>query len=55
MKRGGQAVTGVYDRHSYDEEKRQALDAWGRRLMAIVSSEPQASNVVSLEQGRIGI
>ena len=27
-------VTAVYDRHSYDQEKRQALEAWGRRLKA---------------------
>ncbi len=25
-------VTAIYDRHSYDPEKRTALDAWGRRL-----------------------
>jgi integrase len=30
-------VTAVYDRHSYDNEKRQALDAWGRRLMMLIS------------------
>ena len=29
-------VTAVYDRHSYDREKREALDAWGRRLEDIV-------------------
>ena len=29
-------VTAVYDRHSYDAEKRQALDPWGRKLKAIV-------------------
>ena len=32
-------VTKVYDRHSYDPEKRQALDAWARRLHAIVTGE----------------
>ena len=26
-------VTAVYDRHSYDPEKRHALEAWGQRLM----------------------
>lgn len=31
-----QGITRVYDRHSYDAEKRQALDAWGARLVAIV-------------------
>ena len=32
-------VTSVYDRHSYDAEKRHALDAWGRRLEEIVSGD----------------
>ncbi len=31
-------VTKVYDRHSYDPEKRQALDAWGARVARIVIS-----------------
>ena len=29
-------VTAVYDRHSYDAEKREALDTWGRKLEVIV-------------------
>jgi len=29
-------VTAVYDRHSYDQEKRQALEAWGRKLQALL-------------------
>jgi integrase len=40
-------VTGVYDRHQYDQEKRHALDVWGARLKTIVSGEP-ATNVVLL-------
>ena len=32
-------VTAVYDRHSYDREKRDALDFWGRRLVAIVANK----------------
>lgn len=32
-------VTAVYDRHSYDREKREALDFWGRRLSAIVAGK----------------
>jgi integrase len=31
-------VTAVYDRHSYDREKCEALEAWGARLESIVSS-----------------
>jgi hypothetical protein len=30
-------VTAVYDRHSYDREKREALEAWSRRLQLMVS------------------
>ena len=40
-------VTAVYDRHSYDAEKRQALEAWGRRLQEIIEGRP-ADNVVPL-------
>ena len=32
-------VTRVYDRHTYDAEKRQALEAWGRKVMALVTGE----------------
>lgn len=32
-----QGVTQVYDRHSYDQEKRQALDAWAKALLNIVT------------------
>jgi integrase len=39
-------VTSVYDRHSYDREKRAALDAWGRRVEDIVSGGQTASKIV---------
>ncbi|MBA3641582.1 MAG: tyrosine-type recombinase/integrase [Acidobacteria bacterium] len=32
-------VTAVYDRHSYDLEKRAFLDFWGKRLNQIVSGK----------------
>ena len=41
-------VTGTYDRHSYDAEKRRALKAWGQRLGEILDAAPTASNVVEL-------
>lgn len=44
-------ITGVYDRHSYDAEKRHALDAWGARLEEIVSGQPGRSNVLTLTPG----
>jgi hypothetical protein len=30
-------VTAVYDRHSYDPEKREALEAWAKKLQILVS------------------
>ncbi len=32
-------VTKVYDRHSYDREKRRALDLWSSRLVEIIAGE----------------
>jgi len=32
-------VGGIYDRHTYDREKRQALDAWDRRLQEILTGQ----------------
>ena len=31
-------ITAVYDRHSYDAEKRQALETWGRRVEEILQT-----------------
>ena len=43
-------VTAVYDRSSYDAEKRQALVAWGHRVEQIVTGKPAGDKIV----GRIG-
>ena len=43
-------VTKVYYRHSYDAEKRLALDAWARRLEAIVTNE-KVPKIVPLRAG----
>jgi integrase len=40
-------VGGIYDRHSYDREKRAALEAWARELQRIVMGAT-ADNVVTL-------
>ncbi len=46
-------VTGVYDRYTYDDEKRRALRKWDRRLQAIVSGEAQQEDtIVSIDTGR---
>jgi integrase len=44
-------VTAVYDRHSYDLEKRAALDFWDRRLAAIVENS-SSSNLLTFEARR---
>jgi integrase len=44
-------VTAVYDRHSYDQEKRQALEAWGARLEKIVTGTQRSTKVVPLRRG----
>ncbi len=44
-------VAAVYNRYNYATEKRQALDAWARRLDAIVNGE-SASNVFELAKAR---
>ena len=36
-------VTAVYDRHSYDAEKRAALDLWGRELQRILRRNRKAA------------
>lgn len=43
-------VAGIYNRHSYADEKREALDAWGRYVLALVEGNP--ANVVRLAEAR---
>jgi integrase len=42
-------VTATYDRHSYDPEKRQALNAWARKLEGIVTGKK--ARVIELKTG----
>jgi integrase len=44
------SITSVYDRHSYDSEKRAALEAWARRLTEIVDGKQSALNVVQMSR-----
>jgi integrase len=45
-------VTKIYDRHSYDPEKKEALSAWAAKVMEIVAEQgPAAGNVVRLRTG----
>lgn len=44
-------VISTYDRHSYNTEKRQALEAWGQRLKEILTSQSSnTSNVVEISK-----
>ncbi len=42
------SVTAVYDRHSYDKDKRKALNAWARQLESITSGK-KAGKVVNIK------
>ena len=46
-----QGVTAVYDRHSYDREKRAALDAWARDLVTILTPTQDVTRVVPFTRG----
>lgn len=41
-------IVGVYQRHSFSDEKRDALKAWGKFVTGIVEGEPTSSNVIPL-------
>lgn len=43
-------VAGVYQRHDWKDEKRAALDAWGRHVSALLSPAEQ-TNVIELAAG----
>jgi hypothetical protein len=45
-------IVGVYQRHSFADEKRAAMAAWARHIEAIVSGET-AANVVELAKTRV--
>ena len=43
----GGGIVAVYQRHDYADEKRQALEAWGRFVLSLIVGKPD--NVVRLE------
>ena len=45
-------IVGIYQRYSWDAEKRQALEAWSKRLDEIVHDVEPARNVVDLASAR---
>jgi len=45
---GGPRATAVYNRHTYDTEKRTALETWGRHLDALLTG--RTSRVVAFHR-----
>jgi integrase len=41
-------ITAIYDRHSYDSEKKHALEAWGKKLKQMVDLKQNTDNVVGI-------
>jgi integrase len=41
-------ITAVYDRHSYDNEKRQALNMWGQKVDSILKEQEANNTIVQL-------
>ncbi len=42
------SITAIYDRYSYEQEKRFAMEAWAAHLEGILSGKSKADNVVTL-------
>ena len=45
-----EGVTSIYNRYRYDKEKRQALEAWARKLDAILANEKRPDNVITFRR-----
>jgi len=48
-------VTAIYDQHTYDKEKRQALETWGRKLDAIINGESDESKIIPMNRAAQGV
>ena len=44
------SVGGRYDHHAYDDEKREALSAWERRVLTLMVMGKAAGNAVEMRQ-----
>jgi integrase len=45
-------VTRIYDRHTYDPDKKMALDAWARRLEGIIEGKEITATVLPIKKGQ---
>ena len=46
------SVTSIYDRHTYDPDKKMALDDWGRRVQEIIEGKETTATVIPISQGQ---
>ena len=44
------SVAAIYDRHSYDTEKRNALERWGEKIGQIINPKELTDNIINLGQ-----
>jgi integrase len=45
-------ITGIYQRHTWSEEKRSAVTLWAEHVAAILHGEPAVRNVIEIAQAR---
>ena len=45
-----QGVAAIYNRHAYTEERRRALEAWERHVLALVKGKADGGNVIALNR-----
>ncbi len=44
------SVTAIYDRHSYDAEKKHALDVWATKLQNLIDGVDSSDNIIALKK-----
>lgn len=42
------SVTGIYNRHQYDNEKQNALETWNRKIQTLIDPQHSSSKVINL-------
>ena len=45
-------IVGIYQRHTFSEEKKIALTTWAEHVAAILRGEPTATNIIKIARAR---
>ena len=45
-------IVGIYQRHTFSEEKKIALTTWAEHVAAILRGEPAATNIIKIARAR---